>query len=220
MTISTTARSTLKSTTHLAGAALALFLCLALFGATASAKGTGPGTKAVRSANDTISALLKKKVAAGSAEEKALSAQVTDSVRGFLDVDALGMASIAKHAETVSKEQKQEFLGLLRKLIEARYVEGLRANLEYDVAYVGETEKNATERIVKTEITAMRRGRPFKISIDYKLVRNGKMWQAVDVVTDGIGLVENYRSQFNSIIKKKGFDGLLELMRKREAKSK
>ena len=54
--------------------------------ATQAAK-TGPGTQAVRAANDTIAGLLKQKVAPSSKEEKDLTAKVTTSVRSFLDID-------------------------------------------------------------------------------------------------------------------------------------
>jgi ABC-type transporter MlaC component len=38
------------------------------------------------------------------------------------------------------------------------------------------------------------------------------------VVTDGVGLVENYRAQFNKIIARDGFGGLMDRMRKKRAK--
>src|SRR5215831_9251954 len=58
--------------------------------ATGQAAKTGPGTQAVRAANDTIAGLLKQKAAPGSKEEKELAAKVTTSVRGFLEIDQLG----------------------------------------------------------------------------------------------------------------------------------
>ncbi len=213
-------QSTMIRGTHALGLVLALLVTQGLLANRVLAKGQGPGTKVVRAANETISGLLKKNVAPGSAEEAALAAKVTDSVRELLNIDALGKSSLSKHWEALAPKQRQEFLSLLRKLIEARYVEGLRANLEYDVKYLGEIEQSGGMRLVKTEIIAMRRGRPHSIAVDYQLTRNGKAWQAFDVITDGVGLIENYRAQFNSIIKKKGFEGLLELMRKRQNKAK
>src|SRR5690348_6907050 len=52
----------------------------------------GPGTAAVKSANEKISGFLRQqeKPAAGSAEERALAAKVTASVRDLLDIDELG----------------------------------------------------------------------------------------------------------------------------------
>lgn len=184
---------------------------------TIAAAQDGPGTKAVRKANETITKLLQQKAAPGSAAETKLAVRVTSSVRDFLDVDALGRRSLSDHWKGLSAAQQKEFLDLLRLLIEKNYVKGLRANLEYRVVYVGEKAKGS-DTVVSTEIKTTRRGRPYTISIDYVLRKDGKSLRAWDVVTDGVGLVENYRAQFNKIIARHGFDGLLSRMKKKAAK--
>src|SRR5438105_9181144 len=80
---------------------------------TAPAK-AGPGTAAVKQANETISGLLKQKAAPGSPEEKALATKVTTSVRGFLDIDQLGKRAMVDNWEKLSKEQQEQFSSLLR----------------------------------------------------------------------------------------------------------
>lgn len=177
----------------------------------------GPGTKAVKSANDTIAALLKQKAAPGSEAEKKAAAKVTESVRGFLDIDELGRRALGDHWATLSESQKTEFLAVLRGLIEDNYIKGLRANLQYQIAYKGETPNPDKTVLVKTEITAKKKGRPIKIAVDYILVDGGGKLRAFDIKTDGVGLVENYRAQFDKIIKKDGFEGLLTKMKKKRA---
>lgn len=174
----------------------------------------GPGTQAVRSANETIAKLLRQSAAPGSEAEKQLSAKVTSSVRGLLDVDALGRRALVDHWSTLSPDQQTRFSTLLRNLIEANYVKGLRANLKYEVVYLGE-KKRGDDMVVSTEVKTQRRGRPYTIGIDYVLRQDGGTWRAFDVITDGVGLVENYRAQFNKIIAKEGFDGLLARMQKK-----
>lgn len=177
----------------------------------------GPGTKAVRKANDEISRLLAKKAEPGSAEEKKLAEQVTASVRDFLDVEELGRLALRDHWKTLPAEQQQEFMTLLRTLIEKNYIKGLRANLEYQVVYVSESKKDDSI-VVRTEVKTKRRGRPYTVGIDYVLRKDERGLRAYDVVTDGVGLVENYRAQFNKLINKHGFEGLLERMRKKADK--
>lgn len=177
----------------------------------------GPGTKAVKSANDTIAALLKQKAAPGSDAEKKAAAKVTESVRGFLDIDELAKRALVDHWAKLTEAQKTEFLAVLRGLIEDNYIKGLRANLTYQIAYKGETKNADKTVLVKTEITAKKKGRPIKIAVDYVLVDSGGKLKAFDIKTDGVGLVENYRAQFNKIIAKDGFDGLLTKMKKKRA---
>lgn len=195
---------------------LACLLCLAGIAAVAAADTAGPGTQAVRKANQTMSALLAKKVAPDSAAEKRLAAEVADSLRDFLDVDALGQRALRDHWDKLDPAKRAEFLALLRRLIEKNYVKGLRANLTYEVAYTGE-RKRGDDLIVTTEVKTRRNGRPYTLPIDYVLRRDGKKWRAFDVITEGVGLVENYRAQFNKIIAKHGFDDLLARMKKAES---
>jgi phospholipid transport system substrate-binding protein len=177
----------------------------------------GPGTTAVKSANDTISGLLKQKVAAGSAEEKALATKMTTSVRSFLDIDELGKRAMVDQWKKLSPQQQQQFLTVLRDLIESNYVKGMRSNLEYAVDYTGESTDKDGNVIVTTAIQTKRKGRPYTIEVDYVLVKEGAAMRAWDVKTDGVGLVENYRSMFNKIIDKEGFDGLIGKMKKKQA---
>jgi phospholipid transport system substrate-binding protein len=177
----------------------------------------GVGVQTVRKANDQVQELLRQKAPPGSAEEKRLASQVTRSVRDFLDIDTLGKRAMRDHWDRLSEAKRREFLRLLRELVEANYIKALRANLNYEVKYLGE-KPEGDQLLVNTEVQARRRGRPRSIAIDYQLNRDGQAWRAFDVVTDGVGLVENYRAQFNKIINRDGIDGLLDRMRKKRAK--
>ena len=185
--------------------------------AAATVAKAGPGTTAVKQANDAISGLLKQKAAPGSKEEKDLAGKVTTSVRGFLDIDQLGKRAMADNWQKLSKAQQDEFQALLRALIEDNYVRGLRANLSYQVEYAGENADKDGNIVVATKIKTQRKGRPYTIAVDYVLVKEGDKLRAWDVRTDGVGLVENYRTMFNKIMAKDGFDGLIAKMKKKQA---
>jgi len=185
--------------------------------APAAATAEGVGTKAVKDANATISGLLEKKAPAGSKEEKDLAAKVTTSVRDFMDIDQLGKRAMVDNWAKLSKPQQDEFLKLLRALIEDNYIRGLRANLSYNVEYAGETADKDGNVVVATKIKTERKGRPYTIAVDYVLVKEGGKLRAFDVKTDGVGLVENYRTMFNKIMAKDGFDGLIAKMKKKQA---
>jgi ABC-type transporter MlaC component len=193
-----------------------VFLMFSLFAVPALAA-PGPGTTAVKQANDTISSQLKTKVAAGSKEEKELAAKVTTGVRGFLDIDQLGKRAMVDQWAKLSKEQQTQFLTLLRDLIEANYVRGLRANLSYTVEYASEATDKDGNVVVTTKVNTQRKGRPYSIEVVYVLVKDGDKLRAFDVKTDGVGLIDNYRTMFNKVIAKDGFAGLIEKMKKKQA---
>jgi phospholipid transport system substrate-binding protein len=176
----------------------------------------GPGVARVRAVNDEVVALLRQKPASGSPEEKKVTTKISQVVSGFLDVDALGKSALVDHWAKLGAAQRKEFSKLLLSLVEASYIRALRSNLDYEVKYIGEEAKGA-DRLVQTEVHADRNGRQQVVSVDYLLRQSGNSWRAVDLVTDGVGIVENYRGQFNKIITDEGFPGLLARMRKKVA---
>ena len=189
-----------------------IVILLALFSVPAFADKPGPGTAAVKSANEKISDLLKQKVTAGSKEEKDLAGKVAGSVRDFLDIDELGKRAMTDQWSKLTAAQQTQFLTTLRELIEDNYVKGLRSNLDYS----GESP-DAGNLVVTTQVNTKRHNRPYKIEVDYVLKKDGDKWKAWDIKTDGVGLVENYREQFNKIVDKDGFAGLIAKMKKKQA---
>jgi len=193
-----------------------VLVCLSL--SVAARAEDGPGITAVRKANDRVSALLKQKPEPGSDAEKRLAAEISSQLKDFLDVDELGQRALGDHFKSLKPAQRKEYLTLLRELVEGNYIKALRSNASYEVRYLEEDEKDGLRR-VKTELELQRNGRAETMSVDYVLQKQGNAWRAFDLVTDGVGLVENYRAQFNKIIAKEGVDGLLQRMRKKKAQN-
>lgn len=191
-----------------------IILLFALFTVPALAGVPGPGTAAVKAANEKISGLLKQKVTAGSKAEKDLAGKVTGELRDFLDLDELGKRALADQWAKITPAQQTEYLTTLRALIEDNYIKGLRSNLEYSVDYTGESTQDGNV-VVVTQINTKRHNRPYKIEVDYVLKKEGGKLKAWDVKTDGVGLVENYKEQFNKIVEKDGFAGLISRMKKK-----
>jgi phospholipid transport system substrate-binding protein len=204
--------------TTLVSLARSLLLLMWLSLAAPAFAAEGPGVTAVRRANENVTALLKQKPEPGSEAEKRLVAQIGAELQSFLDVDELGQRALRDHWKSLNASQRKQFLTLLRELVEGNYLKAMRSNLSYEVSYLKEEEKEGS-RWVSTEIQLERNGRPETMSVDYALRKEGDSWRAFDLVTDGVGLVENYRAQFNKIIAKEGFSGLIERMRKKKTQN-
>lgn len=174
----------------------------------------GPATATVRQANDTLHSLLRRKVTPGSPEEKQQASEVTAKLQNFLDVDELGRRAMRDQWSKLKPAQQAEFSKLLREIVEGHYLRALRSELDYDVAYLGE-KPQGDEASVSTELRVTRKGKKQVISVDYTLRHDKGAWRVFDIVTDGVGLVENYRAQFNQVIAKEGVEGLLTRMRKK-----
>jgi ABC-type transporter MlaC component len=89
--------------------------------------------------------------------------------------------------------------------------------VDYTVAF-GEVEAGRRGRMeVPTKVRVRRRGRQEEVEVVYTLAERSGRWRVVDVETDGVSTVRNYRSQFRRIIDQDGFAALLERMRTRLA---
>jgi len=132
----------------------------------------------------------------------------------LLDYDELARRSLSRHWAEHSAAEQREFSSLLRQLVERSYRSNLESTLGYDVRYLG-AEAQGTDVLVRTTARSRTNRRQPAIAIDYALHRKDGRWQVFDVWTDGVSLVENYRSQFNRIIRREGWDALLQKMRDR-----
>jgi phospholipid transport system substrate-binding protein len=54
-----------------------------------------------------------------------------------------------------------------------------------------------------------------EIPIFYRVILKDDSWKVYDVVVENVSLVQNYRSQFNSILAKNTPEQLLEILRKK-----
>lgn len=175
--------------------------CLALLVLLVSSTAiAGPATDAVKKANDTISDELKN---------KAPVAKVTQSVNDFIDIDQLGQRAMGDNWAKLKPQEQTDFLKLLHQVIEANYVKGMNANLNYKVNYTGEDKNAAGNVVVHTEIATQKKGRPITIKVDYVLDGKNK---AFDVITDDSGLVQAYNDQFNKLMANGGIQNVMTKM--------
>jgi phospholipid transport system substrate-binding protein len=167
----------------------------------------------LKKSNDQLDKLLKKKYPAWSPESEAQKAAVRKLVGGFLDYRELAHRALAKHWETLTAGQRQEFVATLRELVERSYLKQVSGDPNYNIKYEKE-EKAEGEATVEATLATMARGKKVKIALIYKLIHKDH-WLVYDVITDEQSMLENYRAEFNKIINKDGFDVLLKRMKKK-----
>jgi phospholipid transport system substrate-binding protein len=133
---------------------------------------------------------------------------------GLLDYQELARRALARHWEERSPAERQQFSDLLHELVSRSYKDNLQRTLSFEVQYLGEDQRGDSV-VVRTRARNRQNRRAQPVEIDYVMHRDANGWRVYDVSTDGVSLVENYRTQFNRIIDREGFDGLLRRMRTR-----
>ena len=106
---------------------------------------------------------------------------------------------------------------MFRKLLIAVYSGALKEASDYSMQ-LGRNNINPNEKVVlvRTKLTASQRE---PIQLDYRLLKTkDNEWKVFDVNVGGVWLVENYRSQFASVISNGGINGLITELRKKANK--
>ena len=109
--------------------------------------------------------------------------------------------------------QQAEFVRLFAEFIERGYIAfvGTKASVTggLEIRYLEEFVTGDSAAVATTLLT--RNGTD--LDVDYFMVRRGGRWMVRDVVVDGMGLVANYRAQFNRILSTGTYADLVARMR-------
>jgi phospholipid transport system substrate-binding protein len=122
-------------------------------------------------------------------------------------------ACLGRHWAKLNPGQKTEFIQLFSQFLEETYAEKIATYYgELDhIAYQGEKiiQDSGTDYAqVKIQLTTTAK---VDHPVEYRMQKNAAGdWKVYDVIIEGVSLVKNYRDQFDAIIAKSGYDGLIQ----------
>lgn len=191
---------------------LAVFLgSLSVVGA-AAAQG-GPASRYLKRKHDQAERVLRRAASTDAAREQR-RAQLDALIGGLLDYEAVSREALGDTWTERSEAERAEFVSLLRSLVERNYQQNLERSLRFQVRW-GDEARRGQDVVVQTSARSRENRRAPEVTIEYRMRQAGDRWLVVDVVTDGVSMVRNYRNQFSRIIRRDGWDGLLSRMRSR-----
>lgn len=179
-----------------------------------------PTASVAQSPSDEIRALLEERDAdikrlldsAGAEDER--RSRLMNVVNGIIDFDAMGREALGTHWDGLTPAQRSEFVSVFSDIVRRQSVADLdvyRSNVRYDeIAVSGSTA------FVETVTTYREADTP----VVYEMHVNDGSWMITDIVLDEVSTAEGYARSFQSLIRKRGFDTLMEKLReKRDAAS-
>jgi phospholipid transport system substrate-binding protein len=162
----------------------------------------------IRTKHNKVRAVLRKPDTPKRAED------LTVLLGEFLDYHRLTKLSLDTEWNKRSPRERQQFVNLLRRLVERQYQRNMESTLQYRVKWVG-TEPIETGVKVKSSARSVKKKRQPPISIDYSMSPAGDEWKVFDIFTDEVSLVKNYKRQFRRVIRDEGWSGLIGRMEKK-----
>lgn len=196
----------------------------ALLALVAFALAAGPALAAERPDGDpkgTIEAIYKaiEKLASESESQDQIVAGLTGEMDKLVDYTAFSERTLKGTWEDLSEENRTRFMDLFKKLVVKVYAKRFKPKTEFRVEYRGETKKvGDTMMNVRTTV----HGKKIAADVDYLFLpsKQGEAleWRVTDIVIDEVSMALNWRTQFGRIIKKQGFDALLDKIKSRVEK--
>ena len=127
----------------------------------------------------------------------------------IFDFNEIARRSLARHWQTLSDRQREEFTALFSDLLERSYMSKIELYGGEKIVYASE-RTDGDGATVATRIIAKN---GTEVPIDYRLLRRGDRWLVYDVNIEGVSLVSNYRTQFNKIIQTGSYNDLVQKLR-------
>jgi len=185
--------------------AVALLMALAV----SSVSAAGEPTEDIRETTDRIIAIVTDPGLKEADKAREKSRQIRSVVDERFDWEEMSRRTLARHWKDRTQTEKGEFIDLFGKLLERTYLDKVEGYSGEKVLYVDENVQGnyaiVAVRIVTKQET--------EIKVDYRLQKKGEEWLVYDISIEGVSLINNYRKQFDSIMTRSSYTGLIEKLR-------
>ncbi len=194
----------------------AVFATVAAFTAVSAAAQEAPDEVVRKNVND-ILATIKADKDLQSGNLNKIEKLAEEKVIPHFNFQRMTQLAVGRNWKDASEAQRTSLITQFRTLLVRTYASSLSQfrNQTIDVKALKTTAAD-TDVVVRTAV--IQAGGP-QIPIDYSMEKTPTGWKVYDVLIDGVSLVTNYRSSFNTEIKANGIDALIKSLSDRNAKN-
>lgn len=162
----------------------------------------------VRNTVDEVITILKQDNGIKKGEKDRVLDLIETKILPHFNFTRMTRLAMGKNWSKVELQQQKVLVSEFQTLLVRTYSNAL-TNYRDEVIEVTPltSQPEAKTTTVKTRVIQGRGKEP--VPIDYSMEKTDKGWKVYDVTVAGVSLVTNYRSSFNSEIRKAGVDGLI-----------
>jgi len=187
---------------------LAIGLSVNLMSASFCLAGSGAATSQLKNTIDTVIKIAKDESFKNNKGDRREAMKKAIDER--FNYSQMVRRSLGKTYDSLSDQEKQNFIKLFKGLLESSYASKLESYSDEKINFLDEVVKGKYA-LVKTDVVRS----SSTIGVDYKLILNDGHWKVYDFVIEGVSMVRNYKSQFTKIIRKDSYEVLVEKLTKK-----
>jgi len=188
-------------------------VCFLLVTGTSVPVFAGEPTEQIKQTTDKILSIVKDPGLRSPSKAQERRRLIRKAADERFDWEEMARRSLGRYWAQRTAEEEKEFVSLFSELVERTYMSQVENYSGESVQYGKETI-DGDYAVVTVDILTQKNK---DISVDYRLQKEGNEWLIYDVSIEGVSLVNNYRTQFNSIIQQSSYENLVKKMKAKVA---
>ncbi|MFQ3250989.1 MAG: phospholipid transport system substrate-binding protein [Glaciecola sp.] len=132
----------------------------------------------------------------------------------YIDYRFSAFKVLGKYANKVPREKLLEFVSVFREYLITSYAVALGYYDDQLVEFAPAMEFDGRSDVTVRAVIKDGDRPDIKVAFKVRKDRQSDQWQVYDMVAEGISLLTNKRTEFESILRQDGIDKVIELMRK------
>lgn len=135
--------------------------------------------------------------------------QLKTLINGVIDFNAMGRVALGNAWNDLTPAQRTQFVTSFAEVVRNQSVSDLgiyRARITY-----GEVTVTGNTAVARTSAAVDNR----TIRVDYRMALANSQWRVTDILLDDVSTAEGYARQFQQVIRRRGFDGLMQSLQRR-----
>jgi phospholipid transport system substrate-binding protein len=192
-------------------AGMSAIVMLALLLAAAPASAATP-TETLKAYGDVVLKILEDPALKSPERKQDRRTAVRKVAEEVFDIGETAKRALGPHWQQRTPAEREEFTQLFADLLESTYIARIDEYGGERIRYTGEKIDGDTA-IVQTRVLTKKGS---EAPVDARMLRRGDKWYIYDVMIEGVSLVNNYRTQFDRIIRSASYAELVKRLRDRK----
>jgi phospholipid transport system substrate-binding protein len=197
-----------------------LTLVVFAFSLTAQAQELAPEDLVKKVTDDVMASIKSDKQLAAGDKRKALQL-AEQKVLPYIDFEEATRLAVGRAWSQATPEQKKRLVSEFRNMLVRTYsnaIEGYQGQTLKVLPSRGGGKQDAKdETTVRTQFVRAG-GQP--LPIEFQMRKTDKGWKVYDIAVEGVSLVLTYRSEFDTVVKQEGIDGLIKRLTQKNTPAK
>lgn len=140
--------------------------------------------------------------------------QETRIIERLFAYDVIAERSLGAEWNGLNAEQRKEFTTIMSKMIKTSFLKNNKKLINYNVEYVDEFSEGSAYTVSTLAKHKTKKSEP-ALKIEFTLETVDNQLKIVDIFTEDSSMVKTYRSQFIKLLKRDGYQRLIEKMNKK-----